>query len=115
MDVLVQGKALSVTPSLREYVGRQADKLKRVCKNIIGVRVFLENIERKSSDQHRSVVKYKVELPGKDICVRSQSNDLYKAIVEATESAVRHVRKQFEKRRTLTRNVTNRRHAARTM
>lgn len=98
MNVLVQGKTLEVTKSLRAFIMKQAEKLTKVGVRILNVRVYLEQVARKANDSKRALVKYKVELPGKDIIVKRRAKDIYEAVVDATDSVVRQVRKLKEKR-----------------
>lgn len=93
MQILVEGKTLPITTALRAFVQRQANKLDHLGIRITQIRVFLENVARKTGEAHRSEVRYKVELPGKDIVVERKGPDLYTAIVEATHRAKLQVTK----------------------
>lgn len=103
MNIIVQGKTLEITQALRDFVEQHAQKLEKVSKKIVKVSVFLEQVNKKENDEHRALVKYKVELPGKDICVKSRAHNLYDAVSSATDNAVRQVRKLYEKKRSLKR------------
>ncbi len=104
MQVLVEGKTLPITAALRAFVEKQAQKLSHLGVKITQVRVFLENVARKTGEAHRSEVRYKVELAGKDIVVRRKGHDLYTAIVEATHRAklqvVKLKQRHLDQRRT---------------
>ncbi|MGD9128973.1 MAG: ribosome-associated translation inhibitor RaiA [Candidatus Woesebacteria bacterium] len=104
MRILVQGKDLAVTKALRNFTKDQVNrKLSKISQRINQVRVYFEHISRKNGDPKRAVVRYKVELPGKDIVVKSRAKNLYQAIVTATDTMVRKVRKNKEKRMAKTR------------
>lgn len=93
MQVLVEGKTLPITAALRAFVEKQAQKLDHLGVKITQVRVFLENVARKTGEAHRSEVRYKVELPGKDIVVERKGPDMYAAIAEAAQRAKLQVAK----------------------
>lgn len=97
MDVIVTSKTLYVTQALRAMATRQAQKLYRLGKRILRVRVSLEAVVRKKNDTQATVVQYHVELPGKDVVVRRKARDMYEALVDAASSAARQVRKAKEK------------------
>lgn len=97
MNIIVQAKSMEITKALRVFINKQASKLGKIHGKISKVRVYVENVARRDSDPKRAEVRYKVELPGKDIVVKRRANDLYDAVVDATDSVVRHVRKLKEK------------------
>ncbi len=103
MDVIVTSKTLQVTQALRSMAIRQAQKLYRLGKRILRVRVSLEAVARKKNDSTATVVQYHVELPGKDVVVRRRARDMYEALVDAASSAARQVQKVKERRLTFKR------------
>lgn len=103
MDVIVTSKTLQVTQALRAMASRQAQKLFRLGKKILRVRVSLESVARRKNDATATIVQYHVELPGKDIVVRRKARDMYEALVDAASSASRQVRKVKERRITFKR------------
>jgi ribosomal subunit interface protein len=105
MTVIVESKQMKVTASLRQHVELQAQKLLKLSKRVTAARVYLETVRKKSNDKMANLVTYCVELPGKDVVVRKRAVDMYQAIADATEGAVRQVRKQYEKRRDSKRQV----------
>ncbi len=108
MTVIVASKQMKVTAGLRQYVEDQAQKLLKLGKRAAGVRVYLETVRKKSNDQMANVVTYCVELPGKNVVVKKTAVDMYQAILQATASAARQVRKQYEKRRDSKRQIHHR-------
>ncbi|MDA1079950.1 MAG: ribosome-associated translation inhibitor RaiA [bacterium] len=100
MQLQVSSKHMDVTPAIRAFANRQASKLVRLSKKIIGAKLFLETIPKKHNDPGANTVTYEVEVPGKNVVVQARGSDLYQAITSATNSAARQVRKVFEKRRT---------------
>jgi ribosomal subunit interface protein len=101
MDILVQAKNGEATQALRSFIKTQLLKVEKLGVPIRQIRVFLENIARKDSDPHRASVVVDVEVKGKKtISVKSHAHDLYQAVVKVSEDALRHVRKQKEKKLT---------------
>lgn len=85
MQILVEGKKLPITAAMRAFVVKQASKLANLGVNITQIRVFLENVARKTGEANRSEVLYKVEMPGKNIVVEKKGHDVYSAVVDVTE------------------------------
>jgi len=100
MKVLINSKSFAVTQALRKFVESQAQKLVKVSKRVMLVRVHLESIQKRNNDPLSNKVTYQVEVPGNDVVVTKRGVDMYKTITATTGSAVRHLRKQFEKRQT---------------
>ena len=105
MTVIVESKKMRVTQAIRIFAESQAEKLKKFGKGVSQVRIYLENVAKKKSDTHSNIVTYCVSIPGKDIVVKKSAVDMYAAIVDATEGAVRKLRKVNEKRMTLRRQA----------
>ncbi len=98
MHVIVQSKTLPVTQALRAFVDHQASKLEKLA-DITKLCVFLENVGKKSNDPQAATVQYLIEIPGrKAVVVRRRAVDMYEAIVDATERAMRQVSKVKERR-----------------
>lgn len=97
MQVIVQTKTLPVTQALRAFVERQSQRLTKMGLKINKIVVYLENVARKTSDPHRSEVRYRVEIPGKDVVVEKKGNDLYAAITDASLRVARQLSKLKEK------------------
>jgi ribosomal subunit interface protein len=100
MQVIVESKNLTVTEALRLHILKQAQKIERLKKPVTAVRVYLENIKKKSNDPKANGVTFHVEMAGADVTVHKTAVDMYEAIVQAAEGAVRTVRKAAEKRLT---------------
>ena len=100
MQVIVESKNLTVTEALRLHIVKQAQKIERLKKPVTAVRVYLENIKKKSNDPKANGVTIRVEMTGHDVTVHKTAVDMYEAIVQAVEGAVRTVRKSAEKRLT---------------
>lgn len=99
MDISVHAKNMKTTKALRSFIRGQMGKIKRLGLPIQRVQVFLENVARKDGDPHRSSVQVTADIPKKGrVVVESKAHDLYKAVGEATQSLMRHLRKEKEKR-----------------
>jgi len=103
MKVLVDSKNFTVTQALRNFVVVQAQKFDRVSKRVLAVRVHLESNQKKNNDPMSNEVTYQIEVPGDDVIVKKRGSEMYKTIATASNIAVRHLRKQFEKRQTMKR------------
>lgn len=99
MNILVQAKNGEATQAVRSFIKHQLAKVEKLGVPIRQIRVFLENVARKDSDPHRASVVVDVEVQGKKtISVKSYAHDLYQAVVNVSQDALRHVRKQKEKK-----------------
>ncbi|OGJ15693.1 MAG: ribosomal subunit interface protein [Candidatus Pacebacteria bacterium RIFCSPHIGHO2_01_FULL_46_16] len=100
MQLQVSSKHMRVTPAIRAFARKQADKLTKLRKHITGARLFLETVAKKHNDPQANVATLEIDVPGKNVVVQGRATDLYQAIVAASNSAARQVRKVFEKKRT---------------
>jgi ribosomal subunit interface protein len=107
MTVLVQSNSLKVSKALQRFVEDQAAKVRKLGKGVVQIQVYLESIAKKSNDPHANKVTYKVSIPGKDVVVTKNATNMYDAIVDATDSAARQMRKLYERRRTLQRRLAH--------
>lgn len=106
MKVLIYGKDLQLTTAIRNFADKQVRRrLSRLGKKVQVVRIYLENIARKDNDPHSASARCKVEVPGKNLIIRSKAHDLYQAISLVVEAAGRKLRKTKEKRVNKKRNI----------
>lgn len=97
--VIVQAKSLKVTRALREFIERQSHKLAKLRDiKVEKVTVYLEQGTKKTTATKKVAVKYKIEVPGRDLWVEINGYDFYDAIVDATAAALRKMRKSKEKK-----------------
>lgn len=104
MTVIVESKRIKVTKALRTFVQDQAEKLLKLGKRITQVRVHLESVGQKNNDKNANSATFHISIPGEDIVVTKTAANMYKAIAVTANTAVRQLRKQYEKRRTLQRS-----------
>ncbi len=98
-DIIVQAKSLKVTRALREFIHRQSRKLEKLKDvKVTKVTVYLEQSTKKATDTKKVAVKYKIEVPGRDLWIEINGYDFYDAIVDATDAALRKMRKAKEKK-----------------
>jgi ribosomal subunit interface protein len=98
-NIIVQAKSLRVTRALREFIQRQGRKLEKLKDiKVTKVTVYLEQSTKKPSDNKKVSVKYSIEVPGKALWVEINGYDFYDAIVDATDAALRKMRKDKEKK-----------------
>jgi len=103
MTVIVESKKMKVTKAIREFAQNQALRISKLGKSVLDIKIHLEKQAKKKMDKSSNIVTYLISIPGKDIVVQSKSADMYNAIIEATKSAVRKLRKVNEKRKTVKR------------
>jgi ribosomal subunit interface protein len=103
MTVIVEAKKMKATQAIRNFAQNQATKLQKLEKGISQIRIYLETVAKKKTDQFANIVTYRISIPGKDIIVKKHADDMYTAIVDATQGAVRKLRKVNEKRMTIKR------------
>lgn len=102
MNITVQSKTLEITDALRAFCEKQAKKVNRFGRRITSINIHIENVKRKKNDPTAASVMYSVNLPGKVVVVKRKAVNMYDAVVDATNSIMRQVRKTKEKR--ITRN-----------
>jgi len=99
MNVIVHSKTVKLTQAIQAFCHDQCGKLFGKGSRISQVSVFLEDISRKKASNKRASAQIKISVPGKDVVIKRQAHDLYKAIVDATRRAQRQLRKSKEKKR----------------
>lgn len=97
MNVLVHSKTVPVTEAMRTFIRKQANKLGKFSQPIQSLQVFLENRKNHDGISLESQVNIQLKIPGKDILTSAKAPNLYAAINEAMEDAVRSLRKRKEK------------------
>lgn len=97
MNVIVQSKSVKVTQAIQELVHKSLSKLLARGYRISQIKVFLENVARKKNDGKACMAKIEISLPGQVLMVVGYAKTIYQAVVEASRSAVRAVRKAREK------------------
>jgi ribosomal subunit interface protein len=99
MQILIEGKNLTVTEAIKLHATKQANKVLKLHKSVTSIRIFLETLKRKTNDPQANQVTYEIDIPGQDVVVKSHARDMYEAIVKATDAAQRKLRKLSEKQR----------------
>jgi ribosomal subunit interface protein len=97
MNVDVQSKNLEVTSALRDFIRRQVSKLSHHSYPIEKVTAFVEKVKRKKNDMYASLVKLRVELPGRDVVVEHTGADVYETVADVTARTSRALLKRKEK------------------
>ena len=99
INVIVHSKTIKLTGAIREFCQDQVSKLFGKGSRISQITFLLEDISRKKNHKRRATAKVKIAIPGKDVVIKRQAHDLYKAIVDVTSRASRKLRKTKEKRK----------------
>lgn len=105
MNVLIEAKKIKLTQAIRAFATEQATRLNKLGKNVDRVRIYLENTAKNNTGKFANAVVYSVSAPRKHIVVKKYAADMYQAITEATDAALRSLRKTAEKRLKTKRNL----------
>jgi putative sigma-54 modulation protein len=104
--IVVSGVHLELTEALKETVHAKVEKLLRHNPRI--VRIHVELVFNHTRDHRREfAAQIRLELPGPDIVVREESDDLYKSI----DTVVDKVDRQLRRRHRLEKEKRNHPHA----
>ncbi len=92
MDILISGKSIAVTPSMKTYVEDRMVRLERFWKSLIRCHV---EVSRSKHHKHGDVfVVYTwIESPGKDIRATSDATEFQEAVDLVYEKLERLIRK----------------------
>lgn len=94
MDLIVSGKNIKITPSLKNYVSDKMDKLLGFWDKIIRARVEL-NVDKAVKEGKSNEVNVYLEVPGNDISAQAKASEMHEAIdlvVPKLESQIRKVK-----------------------
>lgn len=92
MDIIVGAKNFQLTPALREYTEQKIKKLEHLWQAIIVVHLELESRLLKSVGSVFEV-RARVIIPGPDIEVAAEAQDMYQAIDQILIKLKRQVTK----------------------
>jgi ribosomal subunit interface protein len=98
MNVIVQSKTMTITQALQDFATKQARKFGKSGRNIGQVVVFLESVRRKKNDMQAATAKFFIDIPGKNIVVQERAKDIYQAINDAANNAVRQLHRAKERK-----------------
>lgn len=96
MKVTISGKQLEMTEAIKEYAENKIVKITKYLENIKETHITLTT-ETKKSEGKIFKAGATIYLPGKDIRVEEENEDLYAAIDKLVDNAERQVRKFKEK------------------
>jgi len=96
MEIIISCKNFELTPSLREYAQEKLSKLGIFWHRIIRVRLELEvDKHKRGGKMHQATVT--VEVPGPDIRVVEQAEEMHAAIDLAIPVLERQIKKMKER------------------
>jgi putative sigma-54 modulation protein len=91
--IVMSGVHLDLTDALKETVSAKVEKLLRHNPRII--RVHVELVHTRNRDHSREfAAQIRLEVPGPDIIVREESDDLYKSIDILVDKVDRQLRRR---------------------
>ena len=91
MNLVISGRHVAVTPSIRSYLESKLSKIRRHFDHVIGVNVIL------AADHLAREVEVTCHVAGKEIFVKSGDPDLYAAIDAAADKLDRQVIKHKDR------------------
>jgi len=91
MNLQISGHHIEVTPALRAYVENRLDPVVRHFDRVTGVNVIL------SVEKLKQKAEVTLHVPGKDIYVEEEGDDLYAAIDAMFDKLDRQVQKYKQK------------------
>lgn len=97
MNLVVKGKNIDVTPSLREYVEKKMARLERYSHHIVETSVELSHQNNPRIPENQ-IVEITVSVTGQVLRAEEAHTDMYAAIDLAGEKAERQLKKYEEKR-----------------
>lgn len=91
MNLQISGHHVEVTPALKDYVNQKLEPVVRHFDKVTGVNVVL------AVERHKQKAEVSVHVPGKDIHVETEGQDLYAVIDELFDKLDRQVQKYKQK------------------
>jgi ribosomal subunit interface protein len=85
--------------ALEDLVRERASKLETFSDRIVGCRVALETPHRHHHNGKQYSVRIDLTVPGDELVVSSDGEDMYAAVNEAFQDAQRRLRNHFERLR----------------
>ncbi len=90
MRIDVVGKHIEVTPAILEYSQKKAEKLTKVFDGTQSIQILVESPQGKKSEFHVEIVVDVVKHD--DFIAKAVGTDLYAAIDDAVDKALRQIR-----------------------
>ena len=91
MNLVISGRHVAVTPSIRSYLESKLSKIRRHFDHVIGVNVIL------AADHLAREVEVSCHVAGKEIFVKSGDPDLYAAIDAVADKLDRQIIKHKDR------------------
>ena len=96
MNLTISGHHLERTPAIREYVQSKLERVTRHFDHVIDISVML-SVDSLTEKEKRQRAEINLHLPGKDLRVESEAQDLYAAIDTLIDKLDRQVLKHKDK------------------
>ncbi|MEM0966868.1 MAG: ribosome-associated translation inhibitor RaiA [Verrucomicrobiota bacterium] len=103
-DVIVTGRNLELTESMKEAVYRKAEKLFEHEERIIRLRVELE-YNKNVTSQNEQIAKGHIEIEGNPLITTEQSDNMYNSIDRMVDKLDRMLRRRSRLRRVKRKDV----------
>ena len=93
MNINIQAKGVDMTDAIKQYVEEKAGDLERYFDNIQGVDVIVGMDSSHNNKGKIYFAEFNVQVPGKNMNMKKEAEDLYKAIDKVKD----HLKVEFEK------------------
>ena len=93
MNINVQAKGIDMTDAIKQYVEDKAQMLTKYFDNIVSVDVIVGMNSQHHQKGKIYFAEFNVSVPGKNINLKKEAEDLYKAIDKVKD----HLKVEFEK------------------
>jgi putative sigma-54 modulation protein len=101
MKIQITSQNFKLTKALESFISQNMRKYLKLGQKIHGLTYKFKSHPSKRSHKSKFSCELKIEVPKKTVIVKAADNDLYKLIDQVSEKAEREIRKQKEKRRSL--------------
>jgi putative sigma-54 modulation protein len=91
VQIMIQGRDLSITPKLREYVEKKVSKLDHYLPSLTEARVDLAEVPSARSASDRHVAQLTVHGPGMVLRAEERNDDLFTAVDAVIEKMHRQI------------------------
>lgn len=110
MQIIISGKGVDLTDAIESYVTKKVNVLDKFFAGIIRADVTVGEDTKRHQKGNMFFAEGKIEIPGEDVFVRKEGEDLYSAIDDLKDHLERALKRHKSRMRG---NVKNNKAAAR--
>jgi len=101
VEIIVTGRHMELTPTLKDYAKSKVSKLTKYLDNILAAHIVL------SVEKYRHIAEITIYLDGVNITSKGETEDMYASIDQVTEKIERQIKKRKSKYYTPTSRKAN--------